>query len=119
MKISDLETIQESLNNIKLTSDKLDYNTSSTINKEIIKISPIITKEIERMDTEKITIDCPKMLILSIESLMAKFYTSELTDAINEQLKELVVNGYKIIDYNVSHDILSYGSQAFVVKYTS
>ena len=119
MKVTDLESIQESLDIIKTVSDKLDYNTSSAINKEIIKISPIISKEIERMDTEKITINCPKILILSIENLMAKFYASDLTDAINEQLKELVVNGYKIIDYEISQDTLSYGSKAFVVKYTS
>ena len=57
MKVTDLESIQESLDIIKTVSDKLDYNTSSAINKEIIKISPIISKEIERMDTEKITIN--------------------------------------------------------------
>ena len=42
MKKQDIEVCLEALNNIRAISDKQIYNVSSAINKEIIKIKPVL-----------------------------------------------------------------------------
>lgn len=52
MKKNDLEIVIETLNDLKLISNKLDYNTSTAINKRLMTIIPLLEKEYDRLDTE-------------------------------------------------------------------
>lgn len=94
MKKQDLELIQEQLKQIKDISDRLDYNTSSSINQKLVKITPVVKTELERLNTEKITINCPKFM-----TLISSY--DKVDEDMNKKLQELVVNDYKIIDFGI------------------
>lgn len=113
MKKSEIELSLEALNNIKSISDKLNYNISSSINKEVIKITPILEKELYRLKEDKIVVNCPA--ILFIGSTDIDFNKESLSEFINKKLQELVLNEYKIIDYGIcdKNGIIAY------IKYTS
>ena len=51
MKLQDIDNLQKYVDEIKLISDKLDYNTSSAINKCITKITPLIKEERNRLES--------------------------------------------------------------------
>lgn len=98
MKVEDLEGVLKNLKELKSFTDKLDYNTFSHINKLLTNIFPVLQAEYDRMDKNKITINCPQLLILgSTEKLEDQTFTSY----VNDKLQELVMQGYKIIDYGL------------------
>lgn len=97
MKKQDIEMIQKQLTEIKSISDKLDYNTSSAINQKLIKITPVLSAEYERMNTDNISINCPKLYLFTNREASEQKLT--VADFMNKKLQELVVNGYKIIDF--------------------
>lgn len=113
MKKQDIEICIEALNNIRAISDKQIYNVSSAINKEIIKIRPILEEEHRRMNEEKIVINCPAIMFIGTNEI--DFNKDSLSEFINKKLQELVLNDKKIIDYGLSNKegILAY------IKYTS
>lgn len=120
MKINDIENMQKYIANIKAISDRLDYNTSSAINKEIVKINPILQNEYDRMSEEKITINCPKLMMVRNNEILSKYMVNSIVTALNMQLSELIANGYKVVDYNLYlSDNKIDDNTYFIIKYTS
>ena len=97
MKLQDIDNLQKYVDEIKLISDKLDYNTSSAINKCITKIAPLIKDERNRLESSNVDIDFPKLKIFTNRE--AKEHKMTVQDYMNYNLRELVINQYKIIDF--------------------
>lgn len=113
MKKSDLDLVIETVKDIRTVSNRLDYNSSTAINKRIATVLPILEKEYERMSEDKVEIHCPKLLILSTKDIPDNKVT--LTDFTNDVLADLVKSGYKIIDFGITTD----SAGVFVyIKYT-
>lgn len=116
MKKQDIEMLQKYVDEIKQVSDKLDYNTSSAINQRIVKITPLLKSELDRVDNNKIEIDCPQIIVIKSNEIMNKKENKSITDYMNNKLKELVLNEYKIIDFG----IVPNGQEVYAfIKYTS
>lgn len=116
MKKQDIEMLQKYVNEIKQVSDKLDYNTSSAINQRIVKITPLLKSELDRVDNNKIEIDCPQIIVIKSNEIMNRKENKSITDYMNNKLKELVLNEYKIIDFG----IVPNGQEVYAfIKYTS
>ena len=113
MKKSDLDLVIETVKDIKTISNRLDYNTSTAINKRISTVLPILENEYERMSNDKVEIHCPKLLILSTKDVPDNKIT--LTDFTNNVMADLVNSNYKIIDFGITTD----STGVFVyIKYT-
>ena len=116
MKKQDIEMLQKYVDEIKQVSDKLDYNTSSAINQRIVKITPLLKSEWDRVDKNKIEIDCPQIIVIKSNEIMNRKENKSITDYMNNKLKELVLNEYKIIDFG----IVPNGQEVYAfIKYTS
>lgn len=116
MKKQDIEMLQKYVDEIKQVSDKLDYNTSSAINQRIVKITPLLKSELDRVDNNKIEIDCPQIIVIKSNEIMNRKENKSITDYMNNKLKELVLNEYKIIDFG----IVPNGQEVYAfIKYTS
>lgn len=116
MKKQDIEMLQKYVDEIKQVSDKLDYNTSSAINQRIVKITPLLKSELDRVDNNEIEIDCPQIIVIKSNEIMNKKENKSITDYMNNKLKELVLNEYKIIDFG----IVPNGQEVYAfIKYTS
>lgn len=116
MKKQDIEMLQKYVDEIKQVSDKLDYNTSSAINQRIVKITPLLKSELDRVDNNKIEIDCPQIIVIKSNEVMNRKENKSITDYMNNKLKELVLNEYKIIDFG----IVPNGQEVYAfIKYTS
>lgn len=111
MKKQELEQAINDLKGIKEVSDKQDYLVSSAINVKYNAVLNVLDKELRRMSTEKVEVNCPKILLLEHNQ---KGKTT-FTDSINSKLQELVLADYKIIDYGVFD---SNPEMAFI-KYTT
>lgn len=114
MKVSEIESIQKNLKEIEHLTDKQPYNVSSYVNQRLIKIYPILTKELERLEADNVTINCPKILMYQCE---ANKEQAEITDFINKKLHDLVLQDYKIIDYGIEG--ISNGHFIIFIKYTN
>lgn len=115
MKKQELEDIKTAIKDLQEFCNQQDYNTTTFINKRINIILPKIQKELDRMDNTKIEINCPKLLLITSDEAYAAETT--LTEYVNKQLQELVLNEYKIIDYGIWN---STESKLFIyIKYTS
>lgn len=119
MKKVELEDIMRNLKEISNVSSRQDYNTSTAINKLINQINPIIKAEYDRLDKDKVDINCPKILIFTNrDALKIKMLVQ---DYMNDKLKELVIGGYKIIDYGkLDEEIMDDNTRTlyFYIKYT-
>ncbi len=113
MKKNDLEIVIETLNDLKLISNKLDYNTSTAINKRLMTIIPLLEKEYDRLDTEKIKINSPKIMLVSTQDI--EDTSMSLTDFVNNLMEDLIEKGYKIIDFGVA---TSTPTMIMYIKYT-
>lgn len=116
MKLKEYESILDELNSIKLISDTQNYNISSSINKHLINIIPLIKNEIDRLSTEKVEVDHPYIFIVGVNQI--KESNESISNFINNKLEELVIKGYKIIDFGImpgeySSELLAY------IKYTN
>ena len=112
MKKSDIEQIIDHLKEIKKVSDIQNYTVSTSINQHLMKITPLLDNELDRLSRDKVTVNCPAIIIIKADE---KTNNKSLTDFINEKLQELVMNDYKIIDYGIEYannEILAY------IKYT-
>ena len=98
MKKSDVELVIDTISNIKEFTNKLDFNTSKYINQQVIKIKPILDKELERLENEKVTINSPRLLLLGTKDIDSE---QTLVDLANTKMSELVENNYKIIDFGL------------------
>lgn len=114
MKKVDLENAITSLKELKSFTDRLEYNTSTFVNQKLMTVFPVLQAEYDRLDNDKVVINCPKLLIVGSKDVTTK---QTLTDFVNDKLQELVMNDYKIIDYGLwgrsNEEILIY------IKYTS
>lgn len=88
MKLQELEEIKSAIAELQQFANQQDYNTTSFINRRLVKISPKINTEIERMESESVEIHSPKLVIVP-------------ADEINDKLQELVKEDYKIIDFGL------------------
>lgn len=114
MKKVELETAIDALKDLKLISDRLNYNESVAINTKLMLALPVLEKELTRLEAEKIDIACPQLIVLGVKDVNTK---QTLSDFVNEKLKELVLADYKIIDYGLYSNNTS---DVYVfIKYTS
>lgn len=111
MKKQELELVISSLKEIKTITDKQEYNVSTLVNMKYNDIIKILDKELERLNTTKVEVNCPKIIIMEAQ----KSSTTTFTEAVNKKLEELMLNDYKIIDYGfIGNDI----THAYI-KYTT
>lgn len=97
MKKLELEDVIAEIENIKAITDTLDYNTSTAINKKLLRVLPKLREEYDRLNNDKIDIQSPCIrLIMSNE-----IHLENLDEHMNGLLKELVATGNKIIDFGV------------------
>ena len=116
MKKFDIEQIIDHLKEIKKISDIQNYTVSTGKNQHLMKITPLLENELDRLSRDKVTVNCPAIIIIKADKANEKTNNKSLTDFINEKLQELVMNDYKIIDYGIEYannEILAY------IKYTS
>ena len=123
--IQDQENALKALQEMKTIFDSQTYVVSSACNIQYNKVFPILDKELQRMSTEKITINCPKYAEInyteaelgkSFSSLDLKEIDKKIVEELNAKLQELVDLGYKIIDFGI--ETLPTGRVAHI-KYTS
>lgn len=115
MRKADIEEMLKNCNTIKDISNKQNYNVSSAINQNLVKVINKLKEEYDRMDKDKITLNCPAIILIKASDLQYK--EQSLSDYINNKIKELVMNNYKIIDYGISG---INGNQIYAfIKYTS
>lgn len=115
MKKIEVEEMLKICDNIQNISNKQSYNVSSAINQNLVKIKNTLKEEYNRMDNDKITINCPGIILIKASDLQYK--EQSLSDYINNKMKELVMNNYKIIDFGISG---INGNQIYAfIKYTS
>lgn len=112
---SDIESLITDINELKEISDKQEYVVSSKMNTIYNKILPILEKESQRLETSNIEANSPKIIIINYDK--NEYFGSGnsaqgFTDQINEQLQQLIVNEYKIIDYGLINNECAY------IKYT-
>lgn len=98
MKKVDVEKVIEVINNIKDFTKTMDFKTSTYINQQVIQIQPILAKELERLENEKVVINSPRLLLFSTKDLDGE---QTLVDLANTKMSELVENNYKIIDFGL------------------
>lgn len=97
MKIKEVEDIKKLLADIKSISDGLDYNTSTAINQKLIKITPVLNSELNRLEAQGVDVTGPKILIFTNKEV--KQNKMSIQDYMNKQLNNLVLADYKVIDY--------------------
>ena len=97
MRISDIRNIKDLICEIKEFTNTMDYNTSSYINERIVKILPLLEEEEKRLENTDTTITSPKICIFTATQAINDADTVE--SYMNNKLRELVINGYKVIDY--------------------
>jgi len=115
MRKSDIDNMLKICENIRNISNQQSYNVSSAINQNLVKITGKLKEEFERMDNDKIVINCPSIILIKAADL--RYQEMSLSDYMNNKMKELVMNNYKIIDFGISN-IEGNFIYAFI-KYTS
>ena len=114
MKKTDVEDMVNRLVEVRdFASKKLDYNSSTYINQQLIKIIPVLNAEYERLNNEKVVINSPKLLVLGTEDVDTD---QTLIDFANTKMSELVENNYKILDFGLYSS--NNGKTSVYIKYT-
>lgn len=113
MKKEDIEMIIARVKEVKRIGDQQTYNLSTAINQNLMKVFPLLENELDRMNNEKITINCPALLLIGAEGEIKDI--NELTNRLNNKMQELVMNDFKIIDFGLcgNSSLMAY------IKYTS
>lgn len=113
---SDIDNLISDINELKTISDKQEYVVSAKMNTIYNKMMPILQKESKRLELNNIEIDSPRILIISYDKSMY-FGSGNLaqgfTEQINEQLQDLVMAEYKIIDFGLINNEYAF------IKYTN
>lgn len=116
MKKKEIEQVITSLDEIKAITDKQEYIVSKSVNLLMNEIKPVLNKELQRLDFNKVECTSPKIKLIKRTDII------DLEDVINTELENLVINNYKVIDYSIinllnekSHEIVYTG----IIKYTS
>lgn len=86
------------LESLKEITDKLDYNTSTAINRKYLNIMPKLKEEYERMVADKIDIKAPKIRVI----MRNEIHLDNIEEYMNGVLSEIASTGAKIIDYGVN-----------------
>jgi len=115
MRKADLSDSIDALKKIREVSDKLDYNTSVLINQNVIKILPLLEKEYNKLDKDKVEVNSPKITIIT--SIEAEEVGKSIQEYMNTYMEQLIEQELKIIDfdYRMLPDKTRYG----IVKYTN
>lgn len=121
MKKEELLQIEQGLNEIKRIADKESYLVSSAINNQYIKIEPILKQELQRMDAQGVEINCPRIKTIPRVQVWDKEHdmfeytlsNEDFDSLVNDNLRDLVNNGYKIIDYGYKNNC-----DDVIIKYT-
>lgn len=114
MKKQELQNIIDILNDIKHFSDNQEYNICNYLNTRLMQVLPLLNNELDRMTSEKITINCPALEIVDV---LKEPTEKTLPEALNDKMRELVMSGYKIIDFGIFRDDAKKFSG--YIKYTS
>ena len=115
MRKSDIDDMLKACETIRNIFNKQNYNVSSAINQNLVKVTNKLKEEFERMDNEKLVINCPAIILIKAADL--RYQEMSLSDYMNNKMKELVMNNYKIIDIGISN-VEGNFIYAFI-KYTS
>ena len=116
MKKSDVELIIETLNDVKTISNRLDYNSSTAINKRLMTVLSLLETEYTRMSEDKIEINSPKIMLVGVDDIKcASDNKMSLTEFTNDMMEDLVNKGYKILDYG---PVINNGTIIVYIKYT-
>lgn len=110
MRKSDLETMIKNLKEVTDLCNKQDYNTSSYVNTRILPSVQILEEEYERLDSNKIEINCPQIELIDLKTAMEANRT--LVEQANYRMRELTINQFKVIDFG-------FLNEAIYIKYTS
>lgn len=117
MKKEEIEYVLTKLNEIKTITDKQEYVVSKNVNLIMNEIKPILNSELQRLDFNKIECNTP-----SIKLIKRTADIEDLSEVMNKEMEQLVLNNFKIIDFNVinllndkAHEIIYTG----IIKYTS
>ena len=110
MKKSELDVIIQNFKEIKEFSDHFDYNSSSYINQRMMHIKPILEKEQSRLDGD-VDVNCPMIM-----SAVVNFDNCD--NWINQNIKKLVSEDYKILDFGTIIEPTS-GLILAQIKYTN
>ena len=115
MKKQEISDVLEKLEDIHMySSTKLDYNSTTYINKRLVDIQSTLRKEYDRLNSDKIDLNCPQLLVLQTKDVTNG---KPLIEYANEVMSNLVSEGKKIIDYGLwnrdTTDICVY------IKYTT
>lgn len=115
MRKSEIDDMLKACDNIRNISNQQSYNVSTAINQNLVKVTKKLKEEFERMDNDKLTINCPAIILIKASDL--QYQEMSLSDYMNNKMKELVMNNYKIIDFGISN-VENNFIYAFI-KYTS
>lgn len=110
MKITDLKEIKNNLLEIKQITDKEEYLVSSNVNQRLMNVLPLIDSEIERMESTGVEVHCMQIKIIQHTATSGRSFT----DIINEQIKLLTLQDFKIIDCEIKDDL-----STAIIKYTN
>lgn len=125
MKKQEIEEVINTLEDLKNYTDKQNYNLSSYVNQKLVKVFPVLRKELERLNTDEISLNCPQ-LYEEFMDILSKDIDEEsmknVVNHINSILESLVKQDYKIIDYGtrwVYSNHLNKWSVIISIKYTT
>lgn len=101
MKKSDLENAIEDLEALRGVAARQDYNTSVEMNKRLIRVLPILEKELERMDKFNYEISSPVYVEITQEDCDDTNQTMQ--EYMNNYLENLADNEIDIIDFGINY----------------
>lgn len=110
MKKIELEEIKQGLMEIQEITNKQEYLVSSYVNQRLAKMYPLIDKEIHRMESTGVEVNCLKVLIMHYKPDSKISFT----DLINTEIAKLTQNDYKVIDCEIKDDL-----HTAIIKYTN
>ena len=112
MKKQEIETIIQKLKEVKEITDKQEYLVSSAINQKLTEVFPLLDKELQRLDNNKIEVTSPAIVLVNYdpESNPDKSFT----EYFNSVLHNLVLQDFKIIDYGIYPGLIT-----GYIKYTT
>lgn len=116
MKVIEIEDIINSLRELNQFASKQDYNISSRINKTVMHIESILQQELNKLKTENIDLNGPKIMLITNEDV--KISGNDIVTLTNNALSDLISKGFHVLDYNVMN-IYDLERSYSYIKYTT
>lgn len=111
MKKVEVEQLKEYIIELKKITDMQEYLVSTPANQLYNKILPVLDKELDKLNKTNNDVDCPAVLLLK-----RKDNKQSLTELINTELHKLVLNDYRILDFDIKQ---IEGEDTIIIKYTN